>query len=107
MRDGGRHLISFHPNSGVLQRTGRADEHWLDFNRMQSGHDWPGRDVGAGLREDWHRLIKPVLDGEPRYEDHPIMGWEWEAPFHGYFETAQIRPGSLCGRFQWRLRAYL
>jgi hypothetical protein len=90
--DDGRHLITFHPNGGYSSGQAVHDEAWLDFNMQQSGHDWPGRNVGAGIREDWNRLpVKPVLDGEPRYEDHPIMGGEWEAPFHGYFEPQHIR----------------
>lgn len=98
--DNGRHLITFHPNGGFSSAPALHDEPWLDFNMQQSGHDWPGRDVGAGLREDWNRTpVKPVLDAEPRYEDHPIMGWEWQAPFHGYFETAQIRQAAYAAVF--------
>lgn len=90
--DGGSHLITFHPNGGFSSGESVHDEPWLDFNMRQSGHSWPGLDVGAGIREDWNRApVKPVLDGEPRYENHPIMGTEWEAPFHGRFETVQIR----------------
>lgn len=98
--DGGAHLITYHPNGGFSSAGMVHDEAWLDFNMQQNGHDWPGRDVGAALREDWHRApVKPVLDGESRYEDHPIMGEEWEAPFHGYFEPQHIRQAAYAAVF--------
>lgn len=96
--DGGAHLITYHPGGGRSSSPEVHHEPWLDFNMMQSGHDWPGNDSGAMIRADWNLTPpKPTLDGEPRYEDHPIMGHEWEAPFHGYFETPHIRQAAYAG----------
>jgi hypothetical protein len=48
------------------------DEMWLDFNMRQNGHvkEFTGR--YDATRTDYDRIpIKPVVDGEPLYEDHP------------------------------------
>ena len=71
--DGGAHLITFHPPGGNGSSTWFHDEPWLDFNMRQNGHvaEFTGR--YSNTRKDYDRLpVKPVLDGEPLYEDHPI-----------------------------------
>ena len=71
--DGGAHLITFHPPGGHGSSTWLHDETWLDFNMRQNGHvpEFTGR--YDQTRVDYDRTpIKPVLDGEPIYEDHPV-----------------------------------
>lgn len=71
--DGGAHLRTFHPTGGNGSSTWFHDDDWLDFNMRQNGHvpEFTGRyDM---TRADYDRVpVKPVLDGEPIYEDHPI-----------------------------------
>ena len=70
--DGGAHLITFHPPGGNGSSTWLHDEPWLDFNMRQNGHvkEFTGR--YDQTRVDYDRKpTKPVLDGEPLYEDHP------------------------------------
>jgi len=70
--DGGLHLITFHPPGGNGSSTWFHDEAWLDFNMRQNGHvkEFTGR--YDATRTDYDRIpIKPVVDGEPLYEDHP------------------------------------
>ena len=69
-------LMTFHPQPNGVNDGGSAkwfhNDAWLDFNMFQTGH----------CRENnlWDRMayaynlkpIKPVLDGEPIYEDHPV-----------------------------------
>ncbi|MEO5602309.1 MAG: glycoside hydrolase family 140 protein [Cyclobacteriaceae bacterium] len=69
-------LITFHPQPNSLEDGGSSkwfhQDDWLDFNMFQTGH----------CRENnvWDRVqyvynlkpVKPVLDGEPLYEDHPV-----------------------------------
>jgi hypothetical protein len=69
-------LMTFHPQPNGLEDAGSAkwfhNDEWLDFNMFQTGH----------CRENniWDRiqvaytktLVKPVLDGETLYEDHPV-----------------------------------
>ena len=71
--DGGAHLITFHPPGGNGSSTWFHDEDWLDFNMRQNGHvaEFTGR--YSNTRKDYDRVpVKPVLDGEPIYEDHPV-----------------------------------
>ena len=71
--DGGAHLITFHPPGGGGSSTWFHDEPWLDFNMRQNGHvtEFTGR--YDQTRADYDRTpIKPVVDGEPIYEDHPV-----------------------------------
>jgi len=70
--DGGVHLITFHPSGGNGSSTWLHNEPWLDFNMRQNGHvkEFTGR--YDATRTDYDRIpIKPVVDGEPLYEDHP------------------------------------
>lgn len=71
--DRGRHLITFHPQGGQGSAQYFHEEDWLDFNMRQTSHTliFPGR--YDQVLVDYNREpIKPVLDAEPIYEDHPI-----------------------------------
>jgi hypothetical protein len=71
--DGGNHLITLHPPGANGSSTWFHEESWLDFNMRQNGHvaEFTGR--YEKTHEDYARMpIKPVLDGEPIYEDHPV-----------------------------------
>jgi Protein of unknown function (DUF4038)/Putative collagen-binding domain of a collagenase len=71
--DGGAHLMTLHPPGGQGSSTWFHDDDWLDFNMRQNGHgpEFTGRyDL---TRADYDRTpLKPVVDGEPIYEGHPI-----------------------------------
>jgi hypothetical protein len=69
--DGGRNLITYHPSGGHSSAEYVLDEPWLDFNMLQSGHDYD-RDNYNRIAADYARVpTRPCLDGEPGYEDHP------------------------------------
>jgi len=71
--DGGAHLMTFHPPGGSGSSKWFHDDDWLDFNMRQNGHvaEFTGR--YDNTRADYDRTpIKPVIDGEPIYEDHPV-----------------------------------
>jgi hypothetical protein len=71
--DGGAHLITFHPPGGNGSSTWLHEEEWLDFNMRQNGHVAEYTERYSQTRSDYDRApIKPVLDGEPIYEDHPV-----------------------------------
>ena len=65
-------MIGFHPPGTKSSSAYFPDEDWLDFHMLQSGHGRDGLDNAAMVRQDYERYRIPVLDGEPRYEDHPI-----------------------------------
>jgi hypothetical protein len=71
--DGGTHLITFHPSGGQGSAQYFHDADWLDVNMRQNGHvpEFTGR--YDQTRVDYDRTpTKPMLDGEPIYEDHPV-----------------------------------
>lgn len=69
--DGGNHLMTFHPQGGKSSSEFFKDDKWIDFHVTQSGHSSESRNY---IYTQKHRQIdplKPHLDAEPRYEDHP------------------------------------
>lgn len=87
--DGGAHLITLHPSGGQGSASWVHDEPWLDFNMRQNGHgaEFTGR--YDQLAVDYARApVKPVLDGEPIYEDHPIA---FDAAKFGHSVAADVR----------------
>ena len=68
-------LFTYHISGG--EHSTSYDLHqqdWLDFNTMQSGHG-SGHDVPVWnwIERDRKLLpVKPTLDLEPNYEDHPV-----------------------------------
>jgi hypothetical protein len=87
--DGGTHLITFHPPGGAGSSRWLHGEDWLDFNMRQNGHvaEFTGR--YDQTRADYDRTpVKPVLDGEPLYEDHPLS---FNAHKLGHSVAADVR----------------
>ena len=87
--DGGTHLKTFHPPGANGSSTWLHNEGWLDFNMRQNGHavDFTGR--YDQTLSDYNRTpVKPVLDGEPVYEDHPI---DFNAKKLGHSIAADVR----------------
>lgn len=83
----GNHVMTYHPRGRHTSAQWFADRDWLDFHMFQSGHRRYGQRMGNkdypipdGTEEDtWmyvdstrvHGPLRPVLDGEPSYEDIP------------------------------------
>ncbi len=86
--DGGAHLLTYHPQGGGNSARWFHNDEWLNFNMFQSGHSEPNLPNYRTTYETYLlRPQKPVLDGEPRYEDHPI-GWNAEK---GWFDDWDVR----------------
>jgi hypothetical protein len=69
--DGGAHLASFHPRGGHSSAEYWHEDAWLSFNMLQSGHS-RNRDNYSRIAADYARMpVKPCIDAEPAYEDHP------------------------------------
>ncbi|HVO09422.1 MAG TPA: glycoside hydrolase family 140 protein [Vicinamibacteria bacterium] len=71
--DGGSHLVTLHPTGGTGSSQWFQADDTIDFNMRQNGHqaEYTGR--YDQTRADYDRTpAKPVLDGEPLYEDHPL-----------------------------------
>lgn len=101
------HLMTFHPRGRTTSAWWYNDREWLDFNMFQSGHRRYGQRGGDGdytirdnTEEDNWRYVamsfgdkqeqiagrevrgsqKPVIDGEPSYEDIPQGLHDFSAP---------------------------
>jgi hypothetical protein len=87
--DSGKHLITFHPPGGNGSSTWFHNEDWLDFNMRQNGHvaEFTGR-YDATFADYERTPVKPVIDGEPLYEDHPIS---FDAKKLGHSIAADVR----------------
>jgi len=86
--DGGAHLMTFHPMGGHGSSEVFHTDDWLDFNMRQNGHGQEFKSY-ANTRVDYDKMpTKPVLDGEPIYEDHPI---NFKAKEFGHSVAADVR----------------
>ena len=69
--DGGRHLMTYHPMGGKSSADFFPDDPWLAFHMLQSGHNYDNPNYDRIAADYARKPIKPCLDGEPGYEDHP------------------------------------
>ncbi|HEX2395734.1 MAG TPA: glycoside hydrolase family 140 protein [Bacteroidales bacterium] len=91
------HLMSYHPwgENSSSQWFHNCD--WLDFNMMQTGHGQRSYAIYSKLKEDYNRKpVKPCMDGEPRYEDHPI---NWRPDSLGWFNEMHVRQAAYWNLF--------
>jgi hypothetical protein len=86
-------LMTYHPPGGTNRppatSTGEFyhNKPWLDFNMIQSGHR-RGNENYLRIAEDYARTpVKPTLDGEPCYEQHPVR----HSFANGVFESWDVR----------------
>ncbi len=88
-----RSFKTYHPMGGHSTSAWLQDEEWLYMHMIQSGHG-SGHDVPI-----WEMVAhdyalsptRPVLDGEPNYEDHPVSPWPTWDPANGYFDDYDVR----------------
>ena len=86
-------LFTFHPRGGASSADWLHPADWLGMNMLQSGHvllDAPNWEM---IRADLERQpLKPCLDAEPNYEDHPIDPFlrAWK-PELGRFSDYDVR----------------
>lgn len=90
--DYGSVMMSFHPRGGSTSSTWFHNDAWLRFNMQQNGHGVPGQAAPwERITSDYNRTpVKPVIDGEPLYEDHPLafrakeLGYSFDAHARQY-----------------------
>lgn len=83
-------LMTYHPQpkEDGGSSTWFQKEHWLDFNMLQTGHCKDGSNYKKITHDYNLDPIKPVLDAEPLYEDHPIC-FDWQK--NGFSVADDIR----------------
>ena len=102
--DRGAHLMTLHPTGGRGSAEWFHDDDWLSFNMRQNGHE---QNFGryAATRADYDRQpVKPVIDGEPIYEDHPIA---FKADEHRALRLGRRAPPAVLGPVQRSLRPHV
>ncbi len=91
-------LMTFHPQPvehGSSSNWFHQDE-WLDFNMHQTGH-CRDLEVYARMHEDYMlKPIKPTMNGEPIYEDHPVC---FNAAENGYSYPSDMRKAAYLSLF--------
>jgi hypothetical protein len=93
--DGGQHLMTFHPQGGETSSQYFHDAPWLDFNMYQTGHA-RDRDNYNSIASDYNKTpIKPCLDAEPGYEDHPSAF----DPKNGFLADYDVRKSAYWALF--------
>ncbi|MGO8677830.1 MAG: glycoside hydrolase family 140 protein [Limisphaerales bacterium] len=94
------HLMTFHPPGGNGGRSSSEWFHqsdWLDFNLAQSGHERKHLANDEIVTRDYDlQPVKPCLDGEPRYEDHPV---NWRPQELGWFDDYDVRQAAYWAVF--------
>jgi len=81
-------IITYHPSGESSSTKFWPNEPWLNIHMFQSGHGRKDIPVWDWVKRDREIIpTKPVLDGEPNYEDHPI---NWNKN-NGYFRDYDVR----------------
>jgi Protein of unknown function (DUF4038)/Putative collagen-binding domain of a collagenase len=84
----GAHLITYHPRGQQTSSTWLHNREWLDFNMVQTGHQAPSFNVYDWIYNDYMLTpAKPVVNGEPAYEDIGI----WFNPVNGRHDDYEVR----------------
>lgn len=95
--DGGRHLITFHPSGDRSSSEWFQKDAWMDFNLLQSGHGQKNGPNFEMIRKDYNLTpVKPTIDGEPRYENHPVA---WKPEELGWFDDYDVRQAAYWAVF--------
>lgn len=85
--DGGNHLMTFHPRGEHSSSEYFHEETWLDFNLRQNGHVSEYEPFGKTRLDFELKPTKPVIDGEPLYEGHPV----YRPDGSGFSEALDVR----------------
>ncbi len=85
---GNNQIFTYHPMGGNNSAMWFHNDDWLNLNMFQSGHgEVKNQNYKNTLNTYNKKPAKPVLDGEPCYEDHPI-NWKGE---NGWFDEFDSR----------------
>ncbi|MBE0655065.1 MAG: DUF4038 domain-containing protein, partial [Bacteroidales bacterium] len=92
------HLMTYHPNSPRTSSEWFHSKDWLDFNMAQTGHRYRSYHIFKEvLAPDYHKIpVKPFMNGEPCYEDHPVL---WKPEVYGWFDELDVRQAAYWSVF--------
>lgn len=96
-------FITYHPGGSADGSAAYLhNDQWLKMNAIQSGHGARNAPVWSDIRRDLQaRPLKPILDMEPCYEDHPVNPWDgkWTREGRGYYSAYDVRVRMYRGVF--------
>lgn len=89
---GGWHLMTVHTKGHTSSYDFfNSDTPWLDFHMYQSGHLADGDYTWKAAQRGWSLSpVKPVVNGEPNYED--IYNKLWQPADTSFTDTYRIQP---------------
>ena len=93
-------FITYHPNYSSSKDF--HNDQWLKMNAIQSGHGDRNARVWESIQNDLNlQPLKPIMDLEPCYEDHPVNPWDgkWTRESRGYFNAYDVRARIYRGVF--------
>ena len=91
-------LMTYHPQPSATSSSSPwfHRDAWLDFNMLQTGHCRDEK-VWEKISGDYRlQPVKPTLNGEPIYEDHPVC---FNAKENGYSDAYDIRKAAWLSVF--------
>lgn len=97
-------LMTFHPQPSESSSSSNWFHHdsWLDFNMLQTGHCRDTKVWDKVLGDYRHKPAKPVVNGEPIYEEHPVC---FNAREFGYTNAYDVRKALYLSVFAGALGA--
>ena len=93
-------FITYHPNYSSSKDF--HNDQWLKMNAIQSGHGERNARVWESIQNDLKlQPLKPTMDLEPCYEDHPVNPWDgkWTRDSRGFFNAYDLRARIYRGVF--------
>lgn len=84
-----RHLMTYHPMGAHKASEFFGDDAWFDVDMFQSGHSRLAKEYNFVLEGRRSKVVRPVINGESRYEN--IMDRFWEEEHHGWLDDADAR----------------
>lgn len=96
-------FLTYHTSGGEFRTSNFLQaEDWLSMHSFQSGHGSRESDPWRWVEEDLTKEpLRPTLDMEPCYEDHPVNPWDgkWTRKDRGYFDAYDVRARIYRGVF--------
>ena len=86
--DMGKHLLTYHPSGGSSSYDFFAEDAWIDFHMSQTGHRVGSPDYKTNIKAYALKNIKPNVNAEPNYEDHPN---DWNPGEKGWMDDVDTR----------------
>ena len=83
------HLITYHPSGGT-RATELFNEEWLDLDMFQTIHNRQTKDYEFVRSSRAVKPIRPVINGEPRYENIPV-GLSKDPMLKGWMDDTDVR----------------